>query len=169
MAINNVVVILVQDNCEKEENNSRQCFSIVVFLFECNLLTEICIIFRSIIVIFFSVLEILEYLMDNDWDMIEGMCQQQPRAIERLITEHQEWAQGFIARLGADHPDVLQRVQAMLPRVFSGNVMLLKFVIIASLGERRGTRSQNFTPNSRLILQHISKSTLRVMIFLPFY
>ena len=63
----------------------------------------------------------MEFLFDHDWDMIEGMCQQLPHMVERLVMENEAWGEQFLNTLREEHPEILQRVQTLVPNLFPGN------------------------------------------------
>ena len=65
------------------------------------------------------------------------MSQQLPRVVERLVTEHPEWAQQFIANLRQDHPEILQHIQALLPGLFPGKIVAYKFCFQVHLSRRQ--------------------------------
>ena len=52
--------------------------------------------------------------------MIEGMCQRLPHIVERLVMENEGWGEQFLNTLRQEHPDIMQRVQALVPKLFPG-------------------------------------------------
>ena len=53
--------------------------------------------------------------------MIEGICHLLPDMVERLVMENEAWGEQFLNTLREEHPDILQRVQTLVPNLFPGN------------------------------------------------